>query len=138
MLKTARAIGLTWPMIFGVIGLYFVGTIFEGIGLTILLPVFHLMQSGETATQLASTSRWWSYLVNFYAFLGMTVTVPILLVTSFMAILARQVLVYFRLIYTAYVKFAVVRRIAIESFAHFCERNSAMERRKVWDVSLMT
>ena len=119
MLKTARTIGLTWPMIGGIVGLYFIGTIFEGIGLTILLPVFHLLQSGETAQQLAATSRWWGYLVDFYNFFGMTATVPILLVTSFIAILTRQVLVYCRLVYSSYVKYTVVRRIRDRIFRAF-------------------
>ena len=119
MLKVAHAIGLTWSMIIGLVGLYFVATVFEGIGLTMLLPVFHLLQSGETATQLAATSRWWGYLVNFYGFFDMTVTVPLLLVTSFLAILTRQALVYFRLVYSGYVKFTVIRAIRDRAFRAF-------------------
>ena len=119
MLKIAHEIGLSWPMIIGLVGLYFVATVFEGIGLTMLLPVFHLLHSGETATQLAATSRWWGYLVNCYGFFDLTVTVPLLLVTSFLAILTRQALVYFRLVYSAYVKFTVIRAVRDRAFSAF-------------------
>jgi subfamily B ATP-binding cassette protein MsbA len=119
VLKTARAIGFTWPMIVGLLGLHLVGTMFEGIGLTMLLPVFHLLQSGETAAQLAAKSRWWGYLVDFFDFFGVTVTVPALLVTSFLAICARQGLNYLRLIYAAYVKFTIIRGIRDRAFRAF-------------------
>ena len=119
VLKTGDAIGLTWPMIMGLVGLYFVATVFEGIGLTILLPVFHLLQSAQTAAQLAAKSAWWGYLVNFYGFFGLKVAVPLLLVTSFLAILGRQILVYLRLVYTSYVKFTIIRNIRDSAFRAF-------------------
>jgi ABC-type multidrug transport system fused ATPase/permease subunit len=119
VLKIAHSIGLTWPMIGGLVALHFIATVFEGIGLTILLPVFQLLQSGEAAAQLAAGSRWWAYLVEFYGWFGLTVTVPLLLATSFVAILTRQVLVYFRLVYSAYIKFTVIRDIRDRAFRAF-------------------
>jgi ABC-type multidrug transport system fused ATPase/permease subunit len=119
VLKNARSIGLTWPMIGGLVGLHLAGTVFEGVGLTILLPVFQLLQSGQTAQALAADSRWWGYLVDLYSFFGLTVTVPVLLITSFIAILVRQAMIYFRLVYSAYVKFNVIRRLRDRAFRAF-------------------
>ena len=119
MLKLPLSIGLTRPMILGLLGLYLLGSVFEGIGLTILLPVFQLIQSGETAAALAEKSRWWGYLVDAYSFVGITITVPVLLITSFVAILFRQATVYLRMINSAYVKFAVIRGIRDRAFHAF-------------------
>jgi ABC-type multidrug transport system fused ATPase/permease subunit len=58
-------------------------------------------------------------LVEAYGFFGFAVTVPILLLTSFLAILARQLLVYYRLIYSSYVKFTVIRQIRDRAFRAF-------------------
>ena len=118
MLKIAHAIGLSWPMIIGLVGLYFVATVFEGIGLTILLPVFHLLQSGETATQLAATSRWWIS-GQFLRLLRSDGHGAAPSGDQFLAILARQTLVYFRLVYSAYVKFTVIRAIRDRAFRAF-------------------
>lgn len=106
-------------MIGGLISLHFLATVFEGIGLTILLPVFQLLQSGESAAELGATSRWWSYLVTLYGLFGLTVTVPVLLVTSFLAIVARQALTYARLVYSSFVKFTVIRGIRDRAFRAF-------------------
>lgn len=119
MFKLPLSIGLTRPMILGLLGFHLLGTVFEGIGLTILLPVFQLIQSGETAADLAEKSRWWGYLVDAYSFFGITVTVPVLLITSFVAILFRQLLIYIRLIYSSYIKFTVIRRIVDRAFRAF-------------------
>ena len=119
MLRTAYRLGLGWLTIGALLAMHLVGTVFEGVGLTILLPVFHLLQSGQTAAQLAATSQLWRHLVALYGFVGLDVTVPILLVTSFLAILARQAAVYMRLIYTAKVKFDVVRSIRDRAFRAF-------------------
>ena len=78
MLKTPRLVGLTWSMIGVLVGIHLLGTVFEGVGLTMLLPVFHLLESGKTPAQLAATSPWWGYLVHFYDLFGLTVTIPIL------------------------------------------------------------
>ena len=121
MLRTAHRLGLGWLTIGALLAMHLVGTLFEGVGLTILLPVFHLLQSGQTAAQLAATSQWWRYLVAFYGFMRLDVTVPILLVTSFLAILARQAAIYLRLVYTAKVKFDVVRSIRDRAFRAFLQ-----------------
>ncbi len=119
MLKTTRDIGLTWRMIAALLGLHVLGTIFEGLGLTILLPVFELIRSGQTADALAAQSRWWGYLVDAYHAVGMEVTIPVLLVSSFLAILLRQAMIYARLVYSSYVKFTVIRRVRDRAFRAF-------------------
>ena len=119
MLAPARRIGLKPLMIVNLLLLHMIGTVFEGIGLTMLLPVFQLIQSGSTAETLAAGSRWWGYLVDFYGLFGLAATVPALLVTSFLAILLRQLMIYVRLIYSSHVKFTVIRGIRDRAFSAF-------------------
>ena len=119
MLKTPRLVGLTWSMIGVLVGIHLLGTVFEGVGLTMLLPVFHLLESGKTPAQLAATSPWWGYLVHFYDLFGLTVTIPILLVSSFLAICVRQALIYCRLVYAAYVRFTAIRTVRDRAFGAF-------------------
>lgn len=114
-----RTTGLTPAMSIGLLAFHLVGTVFESIGLTMLLPIFELMQSAQDAATLAADSRMWEILIAAYSFVGLEVTVPVLLVTSFLAILARQVLIYLRIRYTAHVKFTLVRRLRDRTFQGF-------------------
>ena len=90
-------------------GFHLLGTVFERIGLTMLLPVFGLIQSGQEARVLAEDADFWAYLVAFYNGIGLEPTVSILLATSFLAILLRQVFVYFRIVFMERIRLLMVR-----------------------------
>ena len=119
MLRKPREIGFTWPVIGLVIFLHIAGTLFEGIGLAILLPVFEIIQSGKTAEALAAESGLWRRLVGFYSWFDLTVTIPVLLATCFVAIIARQAMIYVRMMYEAHAMFGVVRKIRDRAFRAF-------------------
>ena len=114
-----RTVGLAPGMAAGVLGLHLVGTVFESTGLVMLLPIFELIQSGRDAASLAEESRMWEILLAAYTLFNLPVTLPVLLATSFVAILVRQALVYFRHCYTAHVQFTLIRRLRDRAFRGF-------------------
>lgn len=116
-----RTVGLGPGMAAGVFGLLLAGTVFESAGLVMLLPIFELIQSGQDAASLAEESRMWEFLLAAYALFDLPVTLPVLLVTSFVAILVRQALVYLRNCYTAHVQFALIRRLRDRAFRGFLD-----------------
>jgi subfamily B ATP-binding cassette protein MsbA len=100
----ARSFGFP-PRVAGtVIGLSLVGTVFEGIGLSMLLPVFQFIQAGGDLAKLTADQGIWPHIIAAYDRLGLPVDLAVLLGTSFVCILVRQVFVYARLLYLAYAK----------------------------------
>lgn len=97
----ARGLGFKPRVAVTVIALSLIGTVFEGVGLTMLLPVFQYIQSEGDLAGLSAQSGIWVHLIGAYGFLGMPVNLATLLGTSFIAILSRQVFIYMRLIYMA-------------------------------------
>ena len=97
----ARGLGFKPRVAVTVIALSLFGTVFEGVGLTMLLPVFQYIQSDGDLAALSAQSGIWVHLIGAYGFLGMPVNLATLLATSFIAILSRQVFIYMRLVYMA-------------------------------------
>ncbi|MDA0704549.1 MAG: hypothetical protein O3A96_15140, partial [Proteobacteria bacterium] len=103
-LDYARSFGFP-PRVAGtVIGLSLVSTVFEGIGLSMLLPVFQFIQAGGDLAKLTADQGIWPYIVTAYGRLGLQVDLAVLLGTSFACILIRQIFVYARLLYIAHAK----------------------------------
>jgi ABC-type multidrug transport system fused ATPase/permease subunit len=101
-----------------IIGLNLAATVLEGVGVTMLLPIFQFIQSNGDVAALAGESRLWEYLVAAYGWFGIPVTLVALLATSFICILGRQVFFYVRIRYVALVKEGLVRDIRSEGFRH--------------------
>ena len=114
-----HTVGLGPGMSAGVLGLHIAGTVFESTGLVMLLPIFELIQSGRDAAAMAEESRMWEILLAAYALVDLPVTLPVLLATSFVAILVRQALVYLRHCYTAHVQFTLIRQLRDRAFRGF-------------------
>ena len=100
----ARSFGFPPRVAVTVISLSLVGTVFEGIGLSMLLPVFQFIQAGGDLAKLTADQGIWPYIVAAYDRLGLQVDLAVLLATSFACILIRQVFVYARLLYLAHAK----------------------------------
>lgn len=116
VIEMAAEIGLPRTRIAALLLFHLVGTLFESFGLGMLLPVFDLIQKGGDAKALAAQSGLWRVIVDVYGAVGLEASLPALLVTSFLAILARQGLVYLRMLYTAKASLDVGRAIRIRVF----------------------
>ncbi len=114
-----RVAGMKPRYVLTLLAFQFASTVFESFGLSMLLPVFQLMESGQEASVLAEDSRFWQILIESYAFLGLEPSILTLLATSFVAILARQAFVYVRLIYFARLRFVLIQRLRERAFQAF-------------------
>jgi ATP-binding cassette, subfamily B, bacterial MsbA len=119
ILRAGTKLGLGAPSIAGLLGLQLAGTVFESIGLAILLPVIQFVQAHGNTDALASKSGLWHHIVDVYGAVGLKVTLPVLLTTSLAAILTRQAFVFYRLVYTARVRFDLLRSIRESMFVRY-------------------
>lgn len=88
-----------------VAGLVFFATlfaIFEGIGLSLLLPILQFAEGGEAAI-LESSGPIWSFLSQIMESLNLPLNLPVLLALAFVPILMRQVVFYLNAWYSAVV-----------------------------------
>ena len=102
-----------------VLAINLLSVVFEGFGLGMLLPVFQLIQAGGDTAGLASESQLWSWLLDVYGFVGLKVTVLVLLATSLAAIIGRQTFIYARVLYTTSVALNFTRGLRDRAFRGF-------------------
>ena len=116
ILDFANDIGLPRARVAVLLLFHLVGTLFESFGLGMLLPVFDLIQKGGDASALAAQSSLWRVIVGVYGAFGLDASLLALLITSFLAILARQAMFYVRMLYTARASLAIGRTIRTRVF----------------------
>ncbi len=107
---------------FAIVALLFfqlASTAMELAGLAALVPVVQFIQAGGDVAKLVADYRWWQYLVDVYAALGLTVSLGWLLATSMVLLLLRQGFVFARLRYQAWVKEGVIARTRALGFAAY-------------------
>lgn len=76
--------------------------VFEGVGLSLLLPILQYAEGGEAAV-IGSSGPIWSAIESFMNYYGLPMTLPVLLSLAFVPILLRQVVFYFNAWYSAVV-----------------------------------
>ncbi len=128
--EISEKLGFRRRVVATILGLQLVSTIFESIGLAILLPVFQFIQKGRDIAALTADSRLWQLLVDSYAYVGLEVNLVTLLATSFLCILARQTFVYLRLVYMARARENLVRDIRTASFENYLFADTAYQDRQ--------
>ncbi|MCW5699725.1 MAG: ABC transporter ATP-binding protein [Rhodospirillales bacterium] len=117
--RHARLLGFTPAAAGGVLAFHLGSTVFEGIGLGMVLPVFEYLQANENIAALAEKSELWRRLVDVYAAIGLPVTLAVLLGTSFLCILVRQAFVHARLVFLAKVRFRALARLQTLLFRNY-------------------
>lgn len=75
---------------------------FEGVGISLLLPILQYAEGGQTAI-IEGAGAIWVALRRFMEFAGLPVALPVLLLMAFVPILMRQVVFYFNAWYSAIV-----------------------------------
>ncbi|MBL26139.1 MAG: hypothetical protein CMM50_01115 [Rhodospirillaceae bacterium] len=101
------------------LGLHLAGTVFESLGIAMILPILQFMQAGNDPAALAAESGLWQKLIDAYGFVGLPVTLPTLLATSFALLLVRQVFFYARTVYAAEARFGLIADIRRRAFRNF-------------------
>lgn len=99
---------------FGLVMFAVVFAIFEGAGLSLLLPILQYAESGRTAIEDGS-GLVWVYLGKFMELMHLPVTLPVLLVMAFIPILLRNVVFYLNTWYSAIVSSRIGLRMRMKA-----------------------
>lgn len=117
--------------ILGLTAFAVVFALFEGIGISLLLPVLQYAEGGQTAIR-ESAGPIWRALSALMGLLDLPVTLPVLLALAFAPILLRQVVYYFSAWYSAVVSGRIAVRMrmrtldaVLEADPEFFTRHSA-------------
>jgi ABC-type multidrug transport system fused ATPase/permease subunit len=98
----------------GLVAFAAVFAVFEGIGISLLLPILQYAEGGQTAI-LESSGVIWVALARFMELARLPVTLPVLLVMAFVPILMRQVVFYFNTWYSAVVSSRIAIRMRMQT-----------------------
>jgi len=89
-------------------------TVFEGVGISLLLPILQFAEGGQ-AEVLRSSGFFWSRLASFLALLRLPLNLPVLLVLAFLPILLRQVVFYLNAWYSEIVSGRIGLRMRMQT-----------------------
>jgi len=98
----------------GLVAFAVVFAVFEGIGISLLLPVLQYAEGGQTAI-IESSGPIWTALASFMELFNLPVTLPVLLAMAFIPILMRQVVFYFNAWYSAVVSSRIAIRMRMQT-----------------------
>jgi len=98
----------------GLILFALVFAVFEGVGLSLLLPILQYAEGGQTAITEGSGIIW-TTIAKFMDAFNLPVTLPVLLVLAFAPILLRQVVFYFNTWYSAVVSSRIGIRMRMQT-----------------------
>ena len=123
-LDAGRRFGLKRSNEIILLGLLLSATLFEGIGLAMLLPIVDAVQAGGDINELRQQSNLWHHLATFYDYFGVPVTLAALIITSFICICIRQIFSYARQIYFQNLLHGLTRNTRNIMFEAYLEANS--------------
>jgi len=86
----------------GLVAFAAIFAVFEGVGISLLLPILQYAEGGQTAI-IEGAGAIWDALRRLMEFAGLPVTLPVLLLMAFVPILMRQVIFYLNAWYSAIV-----------------------------------
>jgi len=117
-------LGLSYRVIIILSLLSLVATITEIIGIGIFLPIFQFIRLDGDITALVSDSTVWKYLINVFNFFEIKPLFISLLLISFSFFIARQFLLYFRLVYGAAVRQRIMQELRYRIFKGYIKANT--------------
>lgn len=98
----------------GLIAFAVVFAVFEGIGISLLLPILQFAEGGQSAV-LEGSGFIWVALARFMELTNLPVALPVLLVLAFIPILMRQIVFYFNTWYSAVVSSRIAIRMRMQT-----------------------
>ncbi|MFU8891131.1 MAG: ABC transporter ATP-binding protein [Anaerosomatales bacterium] len=107
-------VDVTRSEIAGLVAFAVVFAIFEGIGISLLLPILQYAESGGVSA-FSGSGFIWVGLQRFMDALNLPVTLPVLLGLAFAPILMRQVVFYFKTWYSAVVSSRIAIRMRMQT-----------------------
>jgi len=103
-----------WREVGGLVAFAVLFAVFEGVGLSLLLPILQYAEGGKTAIT-ESSGIIWQVLDGMMQALNLPLTLPVLLMLAFTPILLRQVVFYLNTWYSAAVSTRIGMRMQIKT-----------------------
>jgi ABC-type multidrug transport system fused ATPase/permease subunit len=119
-----RNLGLSYRVIIILSLLSLVATITEIISIGIFLPIFQFIRLDGDITALVSDSTLWKYLINVFDFFKIKPLFISLLLISFSFFIARQFLLYVRLVYGSAVRQRIMQALRHRIFKGYIEADT--------------
>jgi ABC-type multidrug transport system fused ATPase/permease subunit len=126
--ERARKLGLSYRAAAVILALNLASIVFEGVGIAMLLPIFEYIEAGGDLSRLAARGGHWAFLIGATQSLGFTINLPMLLITSFGAIVCRQVFTFWRVKYNSQVLFESIHRLREWTFSLFLRTQTAQQQ----------
>jgi ATP-binding cassette, subfamily B, bacterial MsbA len=127
-LQRARRLGLSYRAAAVILTLNLTAIVFEGIGVAMLLPIFEFIEAGGDLIRLAARGRHWAFLVEAGQTVGVPINLATLLITSFGAIVGRQLFTFWRVKYNSEVLFQSIHRLREWTFGLFLRTRTAQQQ----------
>ena len=128
--RAVRSLGFKRRTAITLVLLHLSATVFEGLGISSLMPAFQYINAGGDIAELTAGSRLWRWITDTCGALGIQVNLPVLLATSFLCLLLRQVTVYIQLLYSAAVHRRITRDVRDEGFARYLRADLGYQERQ--------
>ncbi|MDA0654935.1 MAG: ABC transporter ATP-binding protein [Proteobacteria bacterium] len=123
--EISRRFGLRTRHEVTLLGLLLSATLFEGIGLSMLLPIVEFILSDGNVEIMQQQSGMWRWLIDGYGFIGLPVSLAGLIITSFLCICLRQIFSYYRQIYFQTTLHGMIRNVRNMVFSAYLEADAA-------------
>ena len=95
-LRLGPSLGVSRARALLLLGLQAGAIVFEGVGITLLLPIVQFIQNQGDLAKLVEAGRYWRWIIDVHANLGLPVTLLGLVIGSFSAIVIRQAFGFMR------------------------------------------
>ena len=98
-----------------------VSTFSEMLGLGLFYPIFQYINTNGNIELLIESSKAWSYILSFISFIGMEISLGILLFFSFTAFLIRQIFMYIKTVYFALINKNLEMQLSKKLFDNYLD-----------------
>ena len=114
-----RLLGLRRGVAFALLVAHLLGTLFEGIGVGMILPIMDFLERDGDITVLTESSGLWAVLVDVYDGLGLSVNLPSLLIAALIFFAVSIAFTYIRTVFAAYANVGLLREVRNRLFRHY-------------------
>lgn len=105
--------------------LSFFSSLFEGLGVAMMLPVLQFIQKGEAVFEEGNINRFWQGMLWLSQTLNLSVSLPFLLFVTFSVILTRATIIYLKGIQSTTLELRAVREVRRKIFSSYFDADFA-------------
>ena len=123
-LEMMRIIGISNISIMFLLALSFMSLATEMIGIGIFIPIVQFIGLDGDLDALALQSDLWLYVIQFFEFIGVNISLLVFLVTAFLLFTVRQLIIFIRLFYQLRLTHFLIKTLRDRIFKSYLMANS--------------